>query len=80
MYKKLVKLCVLFVVSFFLMTTNSMVACATEETETEEEGVDVSISAATFPDENFRKYVTEEFDENQNGILINRRNKKSYSY
>ena len=37
MYKKLVKLCVLFVVSFFLMTTNSMVACATEETETEEE-------------------------------------------
>lgn len=44
MYKKLVKLCVLFVVSFFLMTTNSMVACATEETETEEEGVDVSIS------------------------------------
>ena len=50
--------------------------CATEETETEEEGVDVSISAATFPDENFRKYVTEEFDENQNGILSTEEIKK----
>lgn len=69
MYKKLVKLCVLFVVSFFLMTTNSMVAYATEETETEEEGVDVSITAATFPDENFRDFVAKNYDKDEDGIL-----------
>lgn len=66
--KRLIGLLLLIMSGLFLSGENGMVVCA-EETEEEEEILPVAINADSFPDENFRDFVSERFDEDQDGIL-----------
>lgn len=66
--KRLIGLLLLVMSGMFLFVENGMVVCA-EETEGEEEILPVAINVESFPDENFRDYVSKGFDEDQDGIL-----------